>query len=156
MLKKRWMMASALAMAISLGAAMPPARADSERPIPASAESKESDAPDAFLAALGAASEEEVRDALYEGTSLSRFAAERGQDVQAVIDLQIAQLTEQLDARLAAGSIDSNAYAAMLAEIPDLVASSAYREGLADELESIETSAVTRYDKGKESKRQYG
>lgn len=81
---------------------------------------------DEFLEALGASSDEEVYDALYSGQSLTDITQANNKDVQRLIDLQVAQLSEQLDARLASGSLDSSSYQAHKAELVEMITKSAY------------------------------
>lgn len=81
---------------------------------------------DPLLHALGAASDEEVYYSLYDGKSLADIAAANNADVQNVIDLQIAELTEQLDARLANGSLSREAYLAHKSEVADIIERSVY------------------------------
>ncbi|CAM3760407.1 hypothetical protein COLU111180_07005 [Cohnella lubricantis] len=80
---------------------------------------------DPFLALIGAACEEDIWNALYNGKSLSDVAAANGKDAQALVDAQIAELTEQLRSRLISGSITWEQYQAYKAEVPDLIAESA-------------------------------
>jgi hypothetical protein len=93
-------------------------------PTALSVDSDKSVTQDPFLEVLGAASDEEVVDALYNGQSLADIAAANDKDIQPIIDLQIAQLTQQLNNRLAEGSIPLQVYQAQLLELPDIVASS--------------------------------
>jgi hypothetical protein len=79
-----------------------------------------------FLQSLGASSEEEVYDALYNGKSLADIAKSNHKDVQPLIDLQVTELTAQLDQRLAAGSLSPEDYQAQKAELPDLISKSVY------------------------------
>ncbi|WP_426446354.1 hypothetical protein ACP26L_21940 [Paenibacillus sp. S-38] len=79
-----------------------------------------------FLQTLGASSEEEVYDALLEGKPLALIAEDNGRDVRQLIDLQTAELSEQLDARLAKGSLSWEAYAAQKAELREIVERSVY------------------------------
>jgi len=81
---------------------------------------------DRFLQALGGVKDHEVFDALYGGDSLADIAAANNADVQNVIDLQIAELTAQLDQRLAAGSLSPDNYEAQKSEIAEVVTRSAY------------------------------
>ncbi|MEC2342922.1 hypothetical protein P9H28_02225 [Paenibacillus barengoltzii] len=74
---------------------------------------------------LGASSDREVYDALLEGQSLAEIAESHGQDANLVIQLQIAQLQEQLQKRLDDGSITREVYELQLQELPELVAESA-------------------------------
>lgn len=71
--------------------------------------------------ALGVASDEEIYDALYSGQSLAEVAASRSRDVQDVIALQTAQLSAQLDDRLASGSLSPEAYEAHKAELTEVI-----------------------------------
>ncbi|CAM4215118.1 SHOCT domain-containing protein [Paenibacillus typhae] len=79
---------------------------------------------DELLDALNQSSEEELYESLYEGKSLKDIAAENGGNIDSVINLQIAQLTEQLDLRLASGSITAEQYTAQKAELRELVTQS--------------------------------
>ncbi|MBB6731787.1 hypothetical protein [Cohnella zeiphila] len=85
---------------------------------------------DPFLSLLGAESDEQVRDALYNGQSLADIASASGADPGDVIDLQIRQLTEQLKQRMLEGSISLQQYQAQKAEIAELVTRSAYSASL--------------------------
>lgn len=60
---------------------------------------------DRFLEALGAGSDEEVHDALINGKSLAAISDDNNKDIQVIIDLQLAEMTAQLDSRLACGSL---------------------------------------------------
>lgn len=79
---------------------------------------------DALLDALNQSSDEELYESLYEGKSLKDIAAENGGNVDSVVNLQVAQLTEQLDLRLASGSITAEQYIAQKAELRELVTQS--------------------------------
>lgn len=83
---------------------------------------------DHYLRFLGAESDEEVYDSLMDGKTLAEIANANEADVQNVIALQIAQMTEQLDKRLAGGGITPDAYFAQKAELADIVTKSAYGE----------------------------
>jgi len=74
---------------------------------------------------LGASSDREVYEALLEGQSLAEIAESHGQDANQVVQLQIAQLQEQLQKRLDDGSITREVYELQLQELPELVAESA-------------------------------
>ncbi|GIO68313.1 hypothetical protein [Paenibacillus cookii] len=86
------------------------------------------DAPekDDFLKALNQSSDEELVQSLYEGKSLHDIASEQGGDIENVIELQVAQLSKQLDDRLRSGSITAEQHAAHKAEIRELVEQSVY------------------------------
>jgi hypothetical protein len=79
-----------------------------------------------LLDVLGLSSDEEIYNALYQGKSLAAIASERNMDVQQVIDLQIAEMTEQLDLRLASGSLTPQAYEAQKAELAHMITKSVY------------------------------
>jgi hypothetical protein len=76
---------------------------------------------DTFLQTVGAASDEEVYDALYEGKSLAQITQDYDKDVQQLIDLQVGELTTQLTSRLASGSITTGEYDAQVAEATDII-----------------------------------
>ncbi|WP_274648654.1 SHOCT domain-containing protein [Paenibacillus humicola] len=81
---------------------------------------------DAFLRGLGASSDEDVFTALYNGKSLADIAAANHADIQSIIDLQVSELTRQLQERLARGSITPDQFEAQKAELPGLITGSAY------------------------------
>lgn len=83
-------------------------------------------AQDQLKQALADASDEEIYDALYNGKSLADIAASNDADVQNVIDLQVAELTEQLDMRLASGSLSPDAYEAYISEVSEIITQSVY------------------------------
>lgn len=69
-------------------------------------------------------SDEELYDELYEGKSLQAIAEENGGNITQVINLQVKQLTQQLEARLASGSITQQQFTAQKAELREIVAQS--------------------------------
>ncbi|MEK3796500.1 hypothetical protein MKX42_32665 [Paenibacillus sp. FSL R7-0204] len=73
---------------------------------------------------LNPTSDEELYDALYEGKSLRNIAEENGGNVTQVINLQVKQLTQQLEARLASGSITPQQFNEQKAELREIVAQS--------------------------------
>ncbi|WP_340020910.1 hypothetical protein MHI24_18025 [Paenibacillus sp. FSL K6-1096] len=73
---------------------------------------------------LNTSSDEELYDELYEGKSLQAIAEENGGNVTQVINLQVKQLTQQLEARLASGSITPQQFTAQKAELREIVAQS--------------------------------
>ncbi|MNW27967.1 hypothetical protein [Paenibacillus sp. 203] len=81
---------------------------------------------DELLKTLGASSDEQLYDALYNGQTLADIAQTNKKDAQAVVDLQVAQLTEQLDQRLANKSITPEQYQAHKAELTQVVAKSVF------------------------------
>ncbi|WP_375104534.1 hypothetical protein ACDZ28_09695 [Paenibacillus sp. RS8] len=85
---------------------------------------KAADKDELLLKALNKPTDEDLYDALYDGKSLQDIAIEQNTDIEDVINLQVAQLTEQLDSRLASGSITAEQYAAHKAELRDIVTES--------------------------------
>lgn len=85
---------------------------------------KAADKDELLLKALNQPTDEDLYDALYDGKSLQDIAKEQNTDIEDVIDLQVTQLTEQLDSRLASGSITAEQYAAHKAELRDIVTES--------------------------------
>ncbi|MNO36797.1 hypothetical protein D3C76_268710 [compost metagenome] len=85
---------------------------------------KAADPDELLLKALNQPTDEELYDALYDGKSLQDIASEQNADIEDVINLQVAQLTEQLDSRLASGSITAEQYAAHTAELREIVTES--------------------------------
>ena len=83
-------------------------------------------AQDDFHQALGVDSDEAVYDALYEGKSLADIAADNNKDVQPLIDLQMAQLAQQLDIRYASGSLTEQQYESHKAELRRIISDSVY------------------------------
>ncbi len=81
---------------------------------------------DDLLRTLGISSDEQLYDALYNGQTLADIAQAHNQDAQAIVDLQVAQLTEQLDQRLANNSITPEQYQAHKAELTQVVAKSVF------------------------------
>ncbi|MCC3380504.1 hypothetical protein ACFQ5D_18715 [Paenibacillus farraposensis] len=81
---------------------------------------------DELLETLGVSSEEQLYDALYNGQTLADIALTNKRDAQAVVDLQVAQLTKQLDQRLANKSITLEQYQAHKAELTQVVAKSVF------------------------------
>jgi hypothetical protein len=81
---------------------------------------------DDLIEVLGVSSDEEIYDALYSGKSLAEIASANHMDVQNVIDLQIAQLTEQLNTRLASGNLSFDQYQAHKSELMEIITKSAY------------------------------
>ncbi|CAH1055455.1 hypothetical protein [Paenibacillus pseudetheri] len=77
-----------------------------------------------LLKALNQSTDDDLYDALYDGKSLQDIAIEQNTDIEDVINLQVTQLTEQLDSRLASGSITAEQYAAHKAELRDIVTES--------------------------------
>ncbi|WP_409343995.1 hypothetical protein [Paenibacillus sp. MBLB4367] len=136
---KRMFIASAMAFAITVGTLLCDEEANANNTTVCLDKSgvqgkSKSTAPSAQQAAeedslhnvLGVSSEEELYDALYKGRSLADIAYDNDKEVQGVIELQIAELTEQLDKRLTDGSISTDIYQAQIAELNDIVTKSVY------------------------------
>lgn len=81
---------------------------------------------DPWLSLMGAASEDDIHEALYNGQSLAEIAAANGADIETVIDYQVSELADQLNERFAAGSISPETYLAQLLELKDIVTASAH------------------------------
>jgi len=73
---------------------------------------------------LGLNSNEELYESLYTGSSLADIAETNQVPLQDVIDLQVAELTKQLDDRLADGSINPITYLLQKSELPDIITES--------------------------------
>lgn len=86
-------------------------------------------AQDPYHQVLGVTSDQEIYDALYDGRTLADIAAEHGQDPARVADLQAAELTRQLESRLASGSITPEVYEAQKAEVAEIITRSVYGAG---------------------------
>ncbi|WP_442601964.1 hypothetical protein [Paenibacillus sp. KN14-4R] len=81
---------------------------------------------ESFKMTLGASSDEDIYDALYDGKTLADIAAGNNQDVQSIINLQVAEMTAQLDERLASGSITPTVYHAQKSELSSIITDSVY------------------------------
>ncbi len=81
---------------------------------------------DPLAQAIGEEADSVIYDALLEGKTLADVAYDHGADVDSLIRHQVAQLTVQLDERLAAGSISEEVYAAQRGELYDIVARSVH------------------------------
>ncbi|MGY5484025.1 hypothetical protein [Paenibacillus sp. ALE2] len=128
--RKRMLVICTLLLALSIGqsstwggranaAALAPERA-------LHVQDNEASKDDDLLKALGISSDEQLYDALYNGQTLADIAQTHNQDAQAIVDLQVAQLTEQLDQRLANKSITLEQYQAHKAELTQVVAKSVF------------------------------
>jgi hypothetical protein len=73
---------------------------------------------------LGLSSDEELYDALYKGSSLADIAVNNHIAVQDIVDLQVAELTDQLNSRLESGSITPETYKSQKSELPDIITKS--------------------------------
>ncbi|AUO06160.1 hypothetical protein NS115_19010 [Paenibacillus jamilae] len=128
--RKRMLVICTLLLALSIGqsstwgsrtnaAALAPERA-------LHVQDNEASKDDDLLKTLGISSDEQLYDALYNGQTLADIAQTNNQDAQAIVDLQVAQLTEQLDQRLANKSITLEQYQAHKAELTQVVAKSVF------------------------------
>jgi hypothetical protein len=81
---------------------------------------------DELLSALNQQSEDDLVQDLYAGKSLRMIADENNGDFNEVVSLQIRQLKEQLDQRLASGSISAEQHAVHSSELEELVTESAH------------------------------
>jgi Rod binding domain-containing protein len=81
---------------------------------------------DDLLEALHQSSNEELYESLYAGKSLYDIAADQGGDIAKVIQLQLSQLTAQLDNRLRSGSISAEQYNAHKEELKEVVEQSVF------------------------------
>jgi hypothetical protein len=73
---------------------------------------------------LGITSDEALYESLYKGSSLADIAENNQVPLQSIINLQVAELTKQLDLRLANGSITSVTYQLQKLELPDIITKS--------------------------------
>lgn len=125
-LKRIWIVGT-LALGITLGSSLGGGKVEAEavyRDTPPSSSDETTGGKEAFLYALGAQDEQQVYDLMYEGLSLREIAALRGGSEQQLIALQVSELAQQLEQRLADGQIDKEAYIAYRAELPEIVAAS--------------------------------
>src|SRR5690606_28119959 len=83
---------------------------------------------DVAAEALGI-SEEELRDALRDGSSIADVAEERGVELQTVIDALVASLSAEIDEMVAEGDLDEDEAAGLKADLPERVADFLEREG---------------------------
>lgn len=81
---------------------------------------------DDLLEALNQSSDEELYVSLHEGKSLYDIASDQGRDIENVIDLQMKQLTQQLDDRLRSGSITTEQYVVYKQELKEIVEQSVF------------------------------
>ncbi|TVY11774.1 hypothetical protein [Paenibacillus cremeus] len=81
---------------------------------------------DDFLHALGASSEQEVYEALYNGRTLADIAITNQADVSGIIALQSAELLGQLEERLKSGSLTRAQYEAQKREVTEIITHSVW------------------------------
>jgi hypothetical protein len=97
---------------------------DKTKEINSSAEDTNSIVKEDITQVLGLSSDEELYDSLYKGSSLADVAENNQVPLQNIIDLQVSELTEQLDSRLANGSISPVTYLLQKSELPDIITKS--------------------------------
>ncbi|OWR31139.1 hypothetical protein CDO73_08360 [Saccharibacillus sp. O23] len=125
-LKRIWIVGT-LALGITLGSGLAGGKVEAEavyRETPPASIDEIRSGQDTFLHALGTASEQEVYDLMYEGLSLREIASIRGGSERDLLALQVRELEQQLEQRLADGQITREAYIAYKAELPEIVAAS--------------------------------
>lgn len=126
---KRIIIAGTMALSISICSLLQGDKSGAEASTRMNAPSETNSAvTDDLRAALGVESDEDIYDALYEGQTLAELAERNGKDAETVVDLQVAQLAEQLSLRLASGCLSPERYEAHLAELREIVARSVYGE----------------------------
>lgn len=132
---KRLLLSSTVAFAIAMsGAATPTSHANTgstqarDAKLPTSAPTVDlcSVPKEQRLLHVLGVTEDELYEALQHGKSLAELASSREVDVLQVIKLQVSELTEQLDARLAQGSLSSSQYEAQKSELVEIVANSVF------------------------------
>jgi len=131
---KRFILVGTMAFAISVGSNIWSSDTSSADPLKSISTSKMKSSSSAlnpaadakFQKLLGVSSDDEIYDALYQGYSLADIAAANNGDVQEIIHLQIAEMTEQLDARLEQGSLTPAAYQAQKKELPEIITKSVH------------------------------
>ncbi|BBH22921.1 hypothetical protein Back11_42660 [Paenibacillus baekrokdamisoli] len=120
-------MAAALSFSSGIGATKTSADPLDKSNVTYIAQPEEKEAPnDDLQQLLGVSSDQEIYDALYAGQSLADIANANHTHVQHVINLQVAELTAQLDARLASGSLSVATYHLQKAELEEMVTTSTY------------------------------
>lgn len=79
-----------------------------------------------LLHVLNLSSDEELYNALYEGNTLAEVANDHNVDVQKIVNLQVAELTAQIDLRYASGNLTLQQYEEQKAEVRDIITKSVY------------------------------
>ncbi|MEC0090568.1 hypothetical protein [Paenibacillus macquariensis] len=79
-----------------------------------------------LLHVLKLSSNEELYNALYDGSTLADLAKDNNVDVQKVISLQVAELTAQIDSRYASGNLTDQQYNEQKSEVRDLITQSVH------------------------------
>ncbi|WP_379128321.1 hypothetical protein [Paenibacillus sp. sgz500958] len=122
---KRVMIVGTMVVAMSFGTTTWNKPLASASPVAKWSTSSVADSDD-LLDALNQSSDEELYESLYEGKSLADIATEQHRDINGVIELQIAQLSRQLNVRLAEGSITAQQHADHMAELNEIVTRSVF------------------------------
>ncbi|WP_438348037.1 hypothetical protein ACP8HI_20695 [Paenibacillus sp. FA6] len=81
---------------------------------------------DDLLHVLKLSSNDELYNALYDGSTLADLAQNNDVDVQKVINLQVSELTSQLDLRYASGSLTLQQYEEQKSEVRHLITNSVH------------------------------
>lgn len=123
---KQIVLVGTMAIVITFGAMLQEHHADAAPVWCAADKPTKSQAQDDFFERIGAASEGAVYEDLYAGKSLADICEANQKPVEPLIELQVAQLSEQLDQRLSSGSISFEQYTAHQEELYALVAASVY------------------------------
>lgn len=79
-----------------------------------------------LLHVLNLSSDEELYNALYEGNTLAEVAHDHNVDVQKIINLQVTELTAQIELRYASGNLTPQQYEEQKAEVRDIITKSVY------------------------------
>jgi len=79
-----------------------------------------------LLHVLKLSTNEELYNALYDGSTLADLAKDNDVDVQKVINLQVAELTAHIDQRYARGNLTDQQYKEQKSEVRDLITQSVH------------------------------
>ncbi|WP_046212807.1 hypothetical protein [Paenibacillus wulumuqiensis] len=125
-IRKGKAMISTLLLGIAISSLLLGEQANAQSIATSSTSSVTREQQDPFLGALGAASDEDVYDDLYEGHTLAETARRNNKNPQAIIDLQVAQMNEMLTQRLIDGTLSPDTYRAQKEELTDIITQSVY------------------------------
>lgn len=129
---KQIIIAGTIAIVISISSVFQNEEANATLGLPGQADAvhtRDSSRPEAgtdLQHVLGGLSDEDIHDALYNGRTLADLAQEQNVDVQQVIDLQVAELSQQLESRLTSGSITFEQYESHQAELREMITKSVH------------------------------
>ncbi|MBD2864584.1 hypothetical protein [Paenibacillus oceani] len=129
---KQIIIAGTIAIVISISTVFQNEEANASLGLPGQADSvhtRDSSRPEigaSLQHVLGGLSDEEIHDALYNGRTLADLAEEQRVDVEDVIDLQVAELSQQLTSRLTSGSITAEQYETHQAELREMITKSVH------------------------------